>query len=68
MTLLSSSAWLSDPLNNWIGRRGVIFFTGLFCVFPILGQGLTRNWWELLICRLIMGIGEVACGTASDAM
>jgi MFS family permease len=52
------ATWLADPLNNWIGRRGVIFVTGLFCIFPILGQGLTQNWWSLLICRLIMGIGE----------
>jgi MFS family permease len=52
------AAWLADPLNNWLGRRGVIFVTGLFCIFPILGQGLTQNWWSLLICRLIMGIGK----------
>ena len=51
------STWLADPLNAWVGRRGAIFVTGLFCIFPILGQGLTRSWWELLLCRLIMGIG-----------
>ena len=42
-----SSAWLAGPVHNLIGRRGVIFFTGLFCVFSILAQGLTRTWWEL---------------------
>lgn len=51
------AAWLADPLNNWIGRRGVIFLTGLFCIFPVLGQAFTRTWWELLICRLIKGVG-----------
>ncbi|KUJ17644.1 uncharacterized protein LY89DRAFT_733479 [Mollisia scopiformis] len=51
------AAWLADPLNNWVGRRGVIFFTGLFCVFPVLAQAFTQNWWGLLLCRLIMGIG-----------
>lgn len=40
-----------------MGRRGVIFFTGLFCVFPVLAQAFTQNWWGLLLTRLIMGIG-----------
>ncbi|KAF2187909.1 hypothetical protein K469DRAFT_661298 [Zopfia rhizophila CBS 207.26] len=51
------SAWATDPLNNWMGRRGVIFFTGLFCVFPVLAQAFTQNWWGLLLCRLFMGLG-----------
>ena len=51
------AAWLADPLNNWWGRRGVIFFTGLFCVFPVLAQAFTQNWWGLLLTRLIMGVG-----------
>lgn len=51
------AAWLADPLNNWLGRRGVIFLTGLFCIFPVLGQAFTQTWWELLICRLIKGVG-----------
>ncbi|KFY87694.1 hypothetical protein V500_06819 [Pseudogymnoascus sp. VKM F-4518 (FW-2643)] len=24
------STWVADPMNNWVGRRGVIFITGLF--------------------------------------
>jgi MFS family permease len=51
------AAWAADLLNNLMGRRGVIFFTGLFCVFPVLAQAFTQNWWGLLLCRLIMGIG-----------
>lgn len=51
------AAWLADPLNNMWGRRGVIFFTGLFCIFPVLAQAFTQNWWGLLLTRLIMGIG-----------
>jgi hypothetical protein len=51
------AAWAADPLNNMMGRRGVIFFTGLFCVFPVLAQAFTQNWWGLLLTRLIMGIG-----------
>ncbi|KAF7593229.1 hypothetical protein BBP40_011770 [Aspergillus hancockii] len=51
------SAWAADPLNNWLGRRGTIFVTGLFCVFPVLAQAFTQNWWGLMLCRLFMGIG-----------
>ncbi|KAK2593544.1 hypothetical protein QQS21_008767 [Conoideocrella luteorostrata] len=51
------SSWAADPVNNMLGRRGTIFATGLFCIFPVLGQGFTRNWRELLICRLLMGLG-----------
>ncbi|KAI2631499.1 hypothetical protein GGS26DRAFT_598588 [Hypomontagnella submonticulosa] len=51
------SAWAADPINNWIGRRGSIFLTGLFCIFPVLAQAFTHSWWELLVCRLFMGLG-----------
>ncbi|KAJ6607589.1 hypothetical protein B0H10DRAFT_2166759 [Mycena sp. CBHHK59/15] len=51
------SAWLSDPLNDRFGRRGCIFITGLFCVFPVLAQAFTHNWVELLICRMLLGVG-----------
>ena len=49
--------WLSDPINNWIGRRGVIFFSAHFCLWPVIGQAFCNNWEQLLICRLLMGIG-----------
>ncbi|WQF82747.1 Putative major facilitator, sugar transporter, major facilitator superfamily [Colletotrichum destructivum] len=51
------SAWAADPINDRLGRRGTIFLTGLFCVFPVLAQAFTRNWWGLLLCRLFMGLG-----------
>ncbi|KAL9943561.1 hypothetical protein D7B24_006848 [Verticillium nonalfalfae] len=51
------SAWAADPVNNLLGRRGTIFATGLFAIFPVLAQGFAQNWWGLLICRLFMGIG-----------
>ncbi|KZL80871.1 sugar transporter [Colletotrichum incanum] len=51
------SAWAADPINSYLGRRGTIFLTDLFCVFPVLAQSFTQNWWGLLICRLFMGLG-----------
>ncbi|THX54519.1 hypothetical protein D6D06_05471, partial [Aureobasidium pullulans] len=51
------SAWAVDPVNNFFGRRGTIFVTGLFVVFPVLAQGFTQDWVGLMICRLFMGLG-----------
>ncbi|KAL2202262.1 hypothetical protein CC79DRAFT_1373887 [Sarocladium strictum] len=49
--------WLSDPLNSWLGRRGTIFFSANFCLWPVLGSAFSRSWMELLICRLLLGLG-----------
>jgi hypothetical protein len=34
---------LCDPVNHYLGRRGTIFFTGLFCVFPGQFYHLNNN-------------------------
>ncbi|SMQ49672.1 unnamed protein product [Zymoseptoria tritici ST99CH_3D7] len=52
-----ASAWAADPINNLLGRRGTIFLTNLFVVFPVLAQAFTQNWQGLMICRLFMGLG-----------
>ncbi|KJX99027.1 hypothetical protein TI39_contig378g00014 [Zymoseptoria brevis] len=52
-----ASAWAADPVNNLLGRRGTIFLTNLFVVFPVLAQAFTQNWQGLMICRLFMGLG-----------
>ncbi|KAK4142896.1 uncharacterized protein C8A04DRAFT_29473 [Dichotomopilus funicola] len=49
--------WLSDPINNWFGRRGVIFLSAHFCVWPVIGSAFCHAWPEQLACRLLMGIG-----------
>lgn len=49
--------WLSDPINNKFGRRGVIFFAAHFCIWPVIGSAFCHNWQQQLICRLLMGIG-----------
>jgi MFS family permease len=55
------SAWAADPVNNLLGRRGTIFFTGLFVIFPVLAQAFTQNWWGLMVCRLFMGTFNIEC-------
>ncbi|KAJ9149440.1 Hexose transporter [Pleurostoma richardsiae] len=49
--------WLSDPLNFYLGRRGAIFFAANFCFWPVLGSAFVQTWEQLLVCRLLMGIG-----------
>ncbi|KFH48214.1 Arabinose-proton symporter-like protein [Hapsidospora chrysogenum ATCC 11550] len=49
--------WLSDPINNWFGRRGVIFFSAHFCIWPVIGSAFCETWEQQLACRLLMGIG-----------
>ncbi|KKY18963.1 putative sugar transporter [Diplodia seriata] len=49
--------WLSDPINNWIGRRGTIFLGAIFSLFAPIGQACAQTWPQILICRLLLGIG-----------
>ncbi|KAK0384498.1 hypothetical protein NLU13_8584 [Sarocladium strictum] len=49
--------WLSDPINNWFGRRGVIFFSAHFCLWPVIASAFCETWEQQLACRLLMGIG-----------
>lgn len=48
---------MSDPLNNYIGRRGTIFFSAIFCLLSVLGSAVSQNWQQLFITRLLLGIG-----------
>ena len=49
--------WMSDPLNNYFGRRGTIFFSAAFCCLSVIGSGVTQTWEELFVTRLLLGIG-----------
>ncbi|CDZ97007.1 sugar transporter [Phaffia rhodozyma] len=51
------SCWMSDPLNNWLGRRGTIFFCGIFCTISVIGSAFAQTWPQLFICRLLLGVG-----------
>ena len=55
--VLCSGCWCSDPLNNYIGRRGTIFFSAVFCFLSVIGSAVTQNWWQLFITRLLLGVG-----------
>ncbi|CAK9783802.1 MFS transporter [Cutaneotrichosporon oleaginosum] len=49
--------WLSDPLNHLFGRRGEIFITAIILVATPIASGFSKNWQQLFIIRLIMGVG-----------
>ncbi|KAM3511860.1 hypothetical protein MY11210_004478 [Beauveria gryllotalpidicola] len=49
--------WVSDPLNNYFGRRGTIWFSAHFCIWPVIGSAFCHTWQQQLACRLLMGIG-----------
>lgn len=49
--------WIADPVNKYVGRRGAIFISGLLCFFPVLGSAFCQSWEQLLVCRLLLGVG-----------
>ncbi|KAH8816984.1 hypothetical protein F5884DRAFT_241499 [Xylogone sp. PMI_703] len=49
--------WLSDPVNNLLGRRGAIFVAAIFCILTPIGGAVSQNWHQLLVTRLLMGFG-----------
>jgi sugar porter (SP) family MFS transporter len=55
--------WLSDPLNNYLGRRGTIFVTALCLIATPIASGFTHSWETLFVVRLVLGIGMGAKGS-----
>jgi len=61
-TASTSLMAVSDPLNNWFGRRGEIFITAIILIATPIASGFTHSWQALLAVRLIMGLGLGAKG------
>ncbi|KAH8751536.1 putative polyol transporter 5 [Hyaloscypha sp. PMI_1271] len=51
------AAWISDPLNNILARRGTIFLAAVFSLLAPFGMALSQKWGELVACRVLLGIG-----------
>ena len=56
---MNSGCWCSDPINYYLGRRGTIFISAVFCLLTPIGGAVTQSWEELFITRILMGIGFV---------
>ncbi|KAK7028776.1 facilitated glucose transporter [Favolaschia claudopus] len=50
-------AFIVDPLNHYLGRRGEIFLTALILFATPIGSGFTHSWQALFAVRFILGIG-----------
>ena len=49
--------WLTQPMNNLLGRRGTIFVTCLLSSGTCIWQAFTQSWWHLFIARFCLGLG-----------
>ncbi|KAJ5680306.1 hypothetical protein N7536_011445 [Penicillium majusculum] len=50
--------WVSDPLQERLGRRPALFLSAIFCVAVVIGRTAHCNSWKtLLACRVLLGVG-----------
>ena len=55
--------WISDPLNEYFfGRRAAIGVSAAVILASVVGGAYTGGWRQLLVCRVLLGIG-MACIT-----
>ncbi|KAK3696870.1 hypothetical protein LTR37_017776 [Vermiconidia calcicola] len=50
-------AFIVDPLNHYLGRRGEIFLTAVCLTATPIGSGFATSWQGLFAARFVMGIG-----------
>ncbi|KFY14267.1 hypothetical protein V492_02729 [Pseudogymnoascus sp. VKM F-4246] len=51
------AAWISDPVNHILGRRGTIFVAAIFSLLAPFGEATVQTWPQLVVCRILLGIG-----------
>jgi MFS family permease len=54
---MCSAAWISDPVNDLLGRRGTIFVAAIFSLLAPIGSGCTQHWGQFVATRILLGIG-----------
>lgn len=55
--MCSSAGWISDPINNLLGRRKTILLGALFSIAAPLGSSRVHTLGQLIACRVLLGIG-----------
>lgn len=53
----NSGAFIVDPLNYYLGRRGEIFLTAVCLTATPIGSAFAQSWQGLFAARFVMGIG-----------
>lgn len=48
---------LTEPLNNLIGRRGVIWLSCFIAGVASIWEAFTYNWKQMFLARLLLGLG-----------
>ena len=46
--------WLTDPLNYFFGRRGTLFWCGIFCTLSVIGEGFVQTWPQLFVISFLL--------------
>jgi MFS family permease len=44
-------------VNNYLGRRGAIFVSAIFCLLAPLGGAFAQTWQQLFATRVVLGVG-----------
>ncbi|KAF9871797.1 sugar transporter [Colletotrichum karsti] len=57
ITICLFAGWISDPMNDLLGRRGVIFVAAIFSLLAPFGMAVSQTWGQLAACRMLLGIG-----------
>ncbi|MBW0522375.1 hypothetical protein O181_062090 [Austropuccinia psidii MF-1] len=51
------ACWITDPMNRWLGRRGVIFWSCFVAGVASIWEAFTYSWPQLFVARLALGLG-----------
>ena len=50
-------SYLSDPISEYIGRRGALFVAAICSFSSVIAASQTQSWQGLMGCRIILGLG-----------
>jgi len=56
-TIFLVAAWISDPVNNLIGRKYTIFIAAVFSLCAPFGMAFSQTVAQLTVCRCLLGLG-----------
>lgn len=54
-TAAAAGSWI--PVKFYLGRRGTVFVSAIFCLLTSLGGAFARSWQQPFIIKAVLGIG-----------